>query len=383
MSAPNAPFFMFFRFFQASTATKAKNAAHVKYIGERPRVDKEPEKQLPSEADEIHLRYLDERPRSHGLFGQEAGAPDIAAIAQEIKQHNSIVWRGILSLREDDAIKYGYTGRGKWEETLRATLFDLGHKMGIKAEHFRWFAAFHKEAGHPHVHLIFWDSSSQRQKGRLSAEEMRHARGSFLREIYGEERRRLMAEKTAIRNLTRQTVVDETQNPLQMPNKNERVTLQNDLVRLSFNLPRKGKIALVFMPAPVKAETRRIAEWILDRPIFAVQMARYIEIAGDLAAHHSRQPGQVEMAKQNAVDDLRDRVAQVVLKAVAQHRRAERGGVAAIASTVSVFSQAGDLLSRERRRLEYEGAGLNINTRPRREGDGDVEVDNQKEVEKA
>ena len=153
MSAPNAPFFMFFRFFQASAATKAKNMAHLRYIGERPRVDKEPETQLPGEA---HLRYLDERPRSHGLFGHDEATPDIASVAQELKQHNSIVWRGILSLREDDAIKYGHTSRSKWEQTLRATLPDLGHKMGISSENFRWFAAFHKEAGHPHVHIIFW-----------------------------------------------------------------------------------------------------------------------------------------------------------------------------------------------------------------------------------
>ncbi|MBS3937219.1 MAG: hypothetical protein KGZ50_01430 [Peptococcaceae bacterium] len=380
MSAPNAPFFMFFRFFQASATTKAKNTAHVKYIGERPRVDKEPETPLPGEA---HLRYLDERPRSHGLFGQDEAIPDITSVAQELKQHNSIVWRGILSLREDDAIKYGHTNRSKWEQTLRATLPDLGHKMGISSEHFRWFAAFHKEAGHPHVHLVFWDSSCQRQKGRLSADEMAHIRGSLLREIYGEERRRLLLEKTALRNLARQTVVDETQNPARVPEKNERMTLQNDIVRLSFALPRKGKTALAFMPASIKAETRRIAEWILRRPVFADQMARYLEIAGELAAHHSRQPEHIAAAKQNAADDLRDRVAQVVLKAAAQHRRASRARTVTVNAAAGVFLQTEDLLSRERRRLECEGAWLNISTRPRREEDGDTEVDNQKEVEKA
>ncbi len=380
MSAPNAPFFMFFRFFQASTATKAKNVAHVRYIGERPRVDKEPETQLPGEA---HLRYLDERPRSHGLFGQDEAIPDITSVAQELKQHNSIVWRGILSLREDDAIKYGHTNRSKWEQTLRATLPDLGHKMGIPTENFRWFAAFHKEAGHPHVHIIFWDSSSQRQRGRLSAAEMRHARGLFLREVYGEERRRLMVEKTTLRNRARQTVVDETQNLARIPDKNERMTLQNDLVKLAFVLPRKGKTALAFMPAPVKDEARKIAQWILNRPSFVEQKDRYLEIAEELAAHHSRQPEHIAAAKQNAADDLRDRIAQVVLKAAAQHRRAASARTTAVATATSVFLQTENLLSREQRRLECEGAWLSISTRPRREDDADTEVDNQKEVEKA
>ncbi|MBT9156961.1 MAG: hypothetical protein DDT37_01958 [Firmicutes bacterium] len=73
----------------------------------------------------------------------------------------------------------------------------------------------------------------------------------------------------------------------------------------------------------------------------------------------------------------------MVLKAAAQHRRAERARTAAVTAAAGVFLQTEDLLSRERRRLECEGAWLSISTRPRREDDADTEVDNQKEVEKA
>ena len=251
MSGPNAPFFMHFKFTAPSTVATNKNAAHVRYIATRPRVDKDEDKSLvPDAQNEIHVQYLHERPRSHGLFTQEPGEPDMASVIQEVGAHNGIVWRAILSLREDDAAKYGYTSRSDWEVTLRATLPDLAHRMGIKGTDFKWFAAFHKEAGHPHVHLVFWDKSLQRKRGRLSNGELRFARGAFMREIYGHERRLLMAEKTAIRDATRKSVLEETKNLFKVP-RQERITLQNALLQLSFMLPQRGRMALGFMPEAV------------------------------------------------------------------------------------------------------------------------------------
>ena len=87
----------------------AKNAAHVNYIATRSGVDKsvtesdlnkELEKgieKIPSD-DEVYLKYIDERPRSHGLFGAE-GIEDLDSIRKEISECESFVWRGIISLR--------------------------------------------------------------------------------------------------------------------------------------------------------------------------------------------------------------------------------------------------------------------------------------------
>lgn len=384
MSAPNAPFFMFFKFHEASTTAKAKNAAHIKYIAERPRVDKRPQE---AEEDEIHFRYLNERPRSHGLFAQEPGEPDMASAIQEIKAHNGIVWRAILSLREDDAIKYGHTNRGKWEDTLRATLPDLAHKMGIKTTDFRWYAAFHKEAGHPHVHIVFWDSSAQRKRGKLTTPELNYARRLFVREIYGEERRRLLAEKTILRDSTRKETIDITKNPWGLCSEDS-IVLRNDLLKLSFSLPKKGKMSLAFMPAPVKDEARRIADGILNLPGLREQKIRHEEIAGQLAMHHTLRSEDIAQAKQNATSDMRDRVAQVVIRAASDLRRS-RGATRFMQSLV--LSQTWSLLKDAQRHLEGEIFWAGINAQGRRDSEGGKrgeadrqnEVDKQKEVERA
>ena len=89
----------------------------------------------------------------------------------------------------------------------------MAKKMGIGATDFRWYAAFHQEAGHPHVHIVFWDSSAQRKRGKLTNPELKYARRLFMREIYGEERRRLLAEKTLLRDSARKEAIDLTKNP--------------------------------------------------------------------------------------------------------------------------------------------------------------------------
>src|SRR5690554_1180791 len=100
--------------------TKGKNLGHVIYIATRSGVDKEIislDKQLEKEIDfsesnkELddtdYINYINERPNSHGLF-DESGEADFVNIKKEIYSHEGYVWRGIVSLRENEAEPLGY-----------------------------------------------------------------------------------------------------------------------------------------------------------------------------------------------------------------------------------------------------------------------------------
>ena len=92
-------------------STKSKNVAHLKYIATRPGVDKtvtesdlikELEKGIEAiretqtilhdddSNNDKYLKYIDERPKSHGLFGQE-GAEDINKVQEELSKCDSFV----------------------------------------------------------------------------------------------------------------------------------------------------------------------------------------------------------------------------------------------------------------------------------------------------
>lgn len=71
------------------------------------------------------MKYADERPGSHGLFSYSDEKPNLQEVQQELMEHKGLVWRMVLSLAEEDAKRLGYTERGKWEDTVRASISDL------------------------------------------------------------------------------------------------------------------------------------------------------------------------------------------------------------------------------------------------------------------
>jgi len=356
MRAPASLLFMRFSFVKPSTLTKRKtgrqNAKYIHYISKTPRVVTFPYFNQAEGEEEANINV---RLRERALFAQEPDQPVMPSVLQEVREHNGIVWRAILSLREDDAIKCGYTDRTSWEVALRATLPDLAHKMGIKRSDLKWVAAFHKEKGHPHVHLVFWDKSSQRKRGLLSKAELRFAHAALVREIYGRWRRRQMAMKSLSRDDIRLEALEETKNLFKVP-RQERIALRNDLVLLSFELPAKGEIVLSFMHEAVMGEARRVADWVLSRPSFASSLARYEAIAEQLTKHHMTQHEPFKEAKQNATEDLRNRIAQVLLRAASSTRQSQRARGRTVRSALFLFPRIGLLLGRERRRLELEAA---------------------------
>lgn len=291
------------------------------------------------------IEYAAERPGSAGLFGSEdKPAPHWKEVAGELDRHDLPVWRIVVSLREDVAVNLGMVDRAAWEKAVRQGVQDAAKAMHLSADHLRWAAAYHQEAGHPHAHVVIWERphKAARRDGMLERGEMKGVWRAFAREVFRDERGRLNTEKTAIRDLVRGMTAEETSRITGGLKKAEleaqalgggRATLppvmreaqaaelKRRLMDLSRIMPGRGRAALAYMPPEVRAGARDTAEWLLSQPRFRASADRHAEIAGELSGHYSQQPGVAKQAQQNARDDLRDRVAQVLLKTAAAFNR--------------------------------------------------------------
>ena len=119
MARPNSPFIFKLKYYSPGEKNQNKNVAHLQYIGTRPGVDLgEPN----FEEEELdagkHLQYMDERPRSHGLFSGDETA-DLKTAKEEMAEHDGYAWRAIVSLREDDAIRQAD------DDTKKAQYFNI------------------------------------------------------------------------------------------------------------------------------------------------------------------------------------------------------------------------------------------------------------------
>jgi len=335
----------------------AKNAAHVNYIATRSGVDKsvtesdlnkELEKgieKIPSD-DEVYLKYIDERPRSHGLFGAE-GIEDLDSIRKEISECESFVWRGIISLREEDAQKLGYLSKDKWQDFLRKKMPDIADEMGIRITNFKWVAAIHMEKGHPHAHIMFWEKNSERTIGTLKNKGLDNIRKILTDEVFEDERLQLTNEKNAMRDLIRDLAKNDVgeaarilkevrNNVLELrtliPEMNkesvpprlydeEESSLADKIKKLSGMLPGSGRAMLKFMPQDVKDELRAISEFILKQPDFAASLERNLKAVEDLTRMYTGKEEAIQKARDNAYNDIRDRVCQIILRGAVESLR--------------------------------------------------------------
>ena len=76
--------------------------------------------------------------------------------------------------------------------------------MNIKPEDFRWYAAFHNEGNHPHVHMMAWSATPG--QAYLDRDGIRQIKSTLTNQIFQQELLHLYEEKSASRDeLVRQT----------------------------------------------------------------------------------------------------------------------------------------------------------------------------------
>ena len=126
---------------------KVNRGGYAKYIATREGVE--------------HLRsgmadYINERRGSNGLFSDEGVVINLAQIEETINNHAGNVWGLIFSLKRADAERFGYNSAEQWMNLLRSHRNDIAKEMHIAPGDLRWYAAYHNNETHPHVHMLVW-----------------------------------------------------------------------------------------------------------------------------------------------------------------------------------------------------------------------------------
>lgn len=135
------------------------------------------------------MKYIATRPRverlgSHGLFGDKDGVELDKAMA-ELENYKGNVWTHIISLKREDAERLGYDNARAWRNLLRAHRNDIAAAMNIPPQDFCWYAAFHDEGDHPHVHMMAW--STNPSQAYLSQDGIRQIKSKLTNDIFQQD----------------------------------------------------------------------------------------------------------------------------------------------------------------------------------------------------
>lgn len=222
------------------------------------------------------VQYYGERPGveklgRHGLFSQTDDKIDIDEIADEVSNHEGILWTHVISLRREDAERLGYNNADAWKELVRRNALQIAEAHKIEPSQLQWYGAFHNTTHHPHIHLIVY--SKDTKQGYITNKGIENMRGVFAKDIFRNEMYLTFTLETQIRDEVRAETkkrIDELLRDTETPTSASE-EIQNLYVRLTSQLSDyKGKKVYGYLPKNIKqtvdsivaelAKDERIAE---------------------------------------------------------------------------------------------------------------------------
>ena len=120
------------------------------------------------------------------------------AAVDELEHYTGNVWTHIISLHREDAERLGYNHAEAWRTLLRTHRNDIAAAMKIPPEDFRWYAAFHDEGNHPHVHMMAW--SAKPNQAYLSKDGIRQIKSTLTNQIFRQELLHVYEQKSKSRD---------------------------------------------------------------------------------------------------------------------------------------------------------------------------------------
>ena len=151
---------------------------------------------------ENYVSYIAKRPRAerhgaHGLFTDADVPINLSKVAEEVANHDGNVWTHIISLRREDAARLGYDNAYAWRNLLRSQAETIAENMKIPLTDLRWYAAYHDESYHPHVHMVVYSAGKEPY---LTKQGIRSIKAAFAKQIFRHDLLQVYVEQTNHRN---------------------------------------------------------------------------------------------------------------------------------------------------------------------------------------
>lgn len=150
-----------------------------------------------------YVKYMATRPGAekiaeHGLFSDNNTPIVLSKVEQELNEYEGNVWTHIISLKREDAARLGFDNTKAWQNLLTAERNEIAQNMNIDPKNFKWYAAFHNESHHPHIHMVAY--STKPTEAYLSKKGIRNIKSCLAKEIFKNDLIQIYKEQTDIRD---------------------------------------------------------------------------------------------------------------------------------------------------------------------------------------
>ena len=220
-------------------------------------------------------------------------AVDLEKATQELQTHEGNVWTIIYSLRREDAARLGYDNAASWRALLRSKQADFAEAMQIPPSQLRWYAAFHDEGDHQHIHMMLW--SDDPKYGFLRKDKLLHLQSVLTNMIYADELKEVYVQKDiAYKDVTEaaraamRRIVDQLETVENPPE-----SIRQKLMELALELRTvSGKKQYGYLKKPLKDKVDEIVDELEKLPEVAAYYSVWNGLRDTLEGYYKNRPRQ-------------------------------------------------------------------------------------------
>lgn len=276
-------------------------------------------------ADYIATRPRTQRFGTHGLFTDDGVEVKLDQVSDELNHYGGNVWTVIISLRREDAERLGYNNGERWRDMLRTQTEALAKNFKISMTELKWYAAFHNESHHPHVHLMVY--AEEGIKPYLSKQGVMNLRSAFAKDIFAQDLLCVYEKQTEHRNglkVQSREVIGEIISKINA-GVYENPKLEEMLLQLAGRLSKTGgKKVYGYLKPDVKAIVNRIVDEIAsDERILVLYNLWYGQKEEILKTYTQEMLERVPLSGNPEFKSIRNAVIQEAMNIAADHMEME------------------------------------------------------------
>lgn len=265
--------------------------------------------------------YIATRPRakrfgSHGLFTDDGVQVQLSKVTEELDRHKGNIWTAIISIRREDAQRLGFNTGTRWRDMLRTQTEALAKNLKIPMENLRWYAAFHNETHHPHVHLIAY--STVENEGYLTQKGVENLRSSFAKDIFQQDLLCIYEKQTEHRDKLHAEARDIVEDLVSKINSEIYISasIQHKLLELADRLSKtKGKKVYGYLKPDVKALVDSIVEELAnDSIINKLYDLWYEQKENTIRTYTDEVPDRIPLARNKEFKSIKNSIIKEALK---------------------------------------------------------------------
>jgi TPR repeat protein len=261
-----------------------------------------------------YMQYIATRPRaerisSHGLFGDEENV-DLDAAMAELNSYAGNVWTHIISLHREDAARLGYDNAAAWRNLIRTHRSDIAAAMKIPPGDFRWYAGFHDEGDHPHIHMMAW--SAKPGQAYLSRDGIRQIKSKLTNDIFKQEMLQIYERKSQSRD---ELVREARQAMIELTQKMEQGICDHpEAEQLIMELAKEletvnGKKSYGYLPKKLKSLVDDIVDQMERLSVVSDCYGRWLELQGQVQGYYTGEvPERLKLSQQKEFRAIKNAV---------------------------------------------------------------------------